>query len=100
MATIRPNDPAKNPAKTQPGRTQSKDVNAVNEQGMSPLHIAIGQNDIRWVRSLIEQGAKFFPDKEGRWPSTIAALMEVDDELQDYIADEEEKAEQNQSDES
>ncbi len=71
-------------------------INAVNEYGMSALHIAVGEGDLQRVRRLIEAGAKFFPDNEGRWPSTIAALMKVDDELLDYIAEAEEKAEQNQ----
>jgi uncharacterized protein len=64
---------------------------------MSALHIAVGKNSIGRVRWLVGRGAKFFPDKEGRWPSTIAALMEVDDNLLDYVAEMEERAEVNES---
>ncbi len=90
MAKIRPET---HPLRGSP-RVRSRDakeVNAVNERGMSALHIAVGQNDLLRVRSLVQRGAKFFPDHEGRWPSTIAALMEVDDDLLDYVAETEER---------
>jgi uncharacterized protein len=76
---------------------RQNDINATNEYGMSQLHIAVGQNNLRKVRILVEAGATFFPDKEGRWPSTIAAIMGVDDDLLDYVAEmEEQKIEINQ----
>lgn len=60
--------------------------------GMTELHIAVGDNRLDLVRSLVERGAWFFPDKEGRWPSTIALICEVDEELIDYITQEEDRA--------
>lgn len=60
--------------------------------GMSALHLAVGFNQFEIVKILVEAGAKFFPDKEGRWPSTMAVICEVDEELMDYIAEEEERA--------
>ena len=59
--------------------------------GLTALHIAIGRNDLSLTKLLVEAGAAFSPDKQGRWPSTIAALMEVDDELLDYVAEMEER---------
>ncbi len=74
-----------------------EDVNTINPvTGMSPLHIAVGINRLDMVRSLVEAGARFFPDNHGRMPSLIAALCETSEEMQDYIAEQERKAETNQ----
>lgn len=55
--------------------------------GLCALHIAVGSNDERLARFLIEEaGASFFPDRFGRWPSLIAAECRVDEALSDYIA--------------
>jgi len=60
--------------------------------GLTALHIAVGRNDLKMARMLVEAGAEFVPDNEGRMPSLIAALCEAGEELQDYIAEAEEKA--------
>lgn len=62
------------------------------DTGVSALHIAIGNNDLVLCRFLIEEcKAGFFADKFGRWPTLVAAECQVDDELGDYIAEQEEK---------
>ncbi|MGB3539103.1 MAG: ankyrin repeat domain-containing protein [Mesorhizobium sp.] len=61
--------------------------------GLAALHIAVGRNDLAMVKFLVERGASFFADRRGRWPSTIASLCEVSEELCDYIADAEAGAE-------
>jgi hypothetical protein len=60
--------------------------------GLMALHIAIGRNDLQMTRMLVDAGAEFVPDSEGRMPSLIAALCETSEELQDYILEAEEKA--------
>jgi len=74
------------------------DVNRVVDPvtGMSQLHIAVGLNQLDRVRALVEAGARFFPDQHGRMPSVIAALCETSEEMQDYVAEQERKAETNQ----
>jgi uncharacterized protein len=64
--------------------------------GMSPLHIAVGINRLDMVRSLVQAGARLFPDQHGRMPSVIAAQLETSEEMQDYIAEQERKADTNQ----
>jgi hypothetical protein len=67
------------------------DINAVHAQtGLSALHIAIGANDLPLCRYLIERcGAAFFADKFGRWPTLVAIECHADDELSDYIVEQE-----------
>lgn len=61
-----------------------------SETGLSALHIAVGTNNLALVRNLVEKhNASFFPDKFGRWPSLIAAECKVDDDLSDYIVEQE-----------
>lgn len=60
--------------------------------GMNALHIAVGRNNLEMTKVLVEAGIKFIPDNEGRMPSLIAAICEVDDELSDYIVEAEQKA--------
>lgn len=60
--------------------------------GMTALHVAVGRNNLAMTKMLVEAGAKFIPDAQGRMPSVIAAEMEVDEELQDYIVEAEAKA--------
>ena len=60
--------------------------------GMTALHVAVGRNNLPLTRALVEAGAKFIPDGQGRMPSYIAAEMEVDEELQDFIVEAEAKA--------
>ena len=64
--------------------------------GMSALHVAVGLNRLDMVKLLVELGARFFPDNEGRMPSLIAAECETSEAMQDYIADAERKAEADQ----
>jgi hypothetical protein len=72
---------------------EPESINATDPAtGMSQLHIAAGTNRLDKVRSLVEAGARFFPDNEGRWPSTIAVICETDEELIDYIIAAEERA--------
>ena len=61
--------------------------------GMAALHMAVGRNDLAMVKFLVEKGASFFPDRHGRWPSTIASLCEVSEELCDFIAEAEARVE-------
>ena len=61
--------------------------------GLTPLHIAVGRDHIEMARCLVERGAKFVPDKQGRLPSTIAAECEVSDKMCDFIVEAEAKAE-------
>jgi hypothetical protein len=60
--------------------------------GMNALHIAVGRNNLDMTRLLVEAGIKFIPDNEGRMPSLIAAICDVDDDLSDYIVEAEQKA--------
>jgi hypothetical protein len=60
--------------------------------GMSALHLAIGRNHLDIVRALIEFGASFVPDRQGRMPTVIAAECEVSEHLNDFIAEAEARA--------
>ncbi|KAB2884143.1 MAG: ankyrin repeat domain-containing protein [Albidovulum sp.] len=56
--------------------------------GLSALHIAVGTNNLKLTRALVEQyRAGFFPDRAGRWPSLIAIECDVDEDLADYITE-------------
>ncbi len=69
-------------------------IDAVDpETGMSILHIAVGRNNLDMVKYLVERGASFFADATGRWPTTVAAVCEVSEELSDFIAEAEARAE-------
>ena len=61
--------------------------------GLTALHIAVGRDHLELAHSLVERGAAFLPDKQGRMPTTIAAECEVSDEMCDFIAEAEAKAE-------
>jgi ankyrin repeat protein len=61
--------------------------------GMTALHWAVGCNHLELVRFLVERGALFVPDKQGRMPTTIAAECEVSEELCDFIVEAEAAAE-------
>jgi uncharacterized protein len=60
--------------------------------GLTALHIAVGTDNLKMARYLVDAGARFEPDGQGRYPSTIAAECEVSEELCDYIVEAEEKA--------
>jgi uncharacterized protein len=64
-----------------------------NVTGMTALHLAVGRNHLKLARILVEHGASFVPDKQGRMPTTIAAECEVSEELSDFIAEAEARAE-------
>jgi uncharacterized protein len=69
-------------------------VDAADEKtGMTALHIAVGRNNLAIARILVERGASFIVDKQGRMPTTIAAECEVSEELSDFIAEAEARAE-------
>jgi ankyrin repeat protein len=88
---------ASRPEGLENGQTDPATINAIHPvTGMSPLHIAVGIDRLDLVRSLVEAGARFFPDKQGRMPSLIAALCETSEEMQDYITEQERKIETNQ----
>lgn len=56
--------------------------------GLTALHIAVGTNNLHLTRILVEDWeAGFGPDAKGRWPSLIAAEVEVDVALADYIVE-------------
>lgn len=61
--------------------------------GMTALHLAVGRNHLDLARFLVEYGATFVPDKQGRMPTTVAAECEVSEELCDFIAEAEARAE-------
>jgi ankyrin repeat protein len=60
--------------------------------GMTALHLAVGGNHLDLARLLVERGASFMPDKQGRMQTTIAAECEVSGELCDFIAQAEARA--------
>ena len=69
-------------------------VDATDENtGMTALHIAVGRNNLEIARILVEHGASFIADKQGRMPSTVAAECEVSEDLCDFIAEAEARAE-------
>lgn len=56
--------------------------------GLSALHIAVGSNNLKLAKLLIEEfHAPFGPDAFGRWPTTVAAECRADPDLLDYIVD-------------
>jgi ankyrin repeat protein len=62
------------------------DLDATNpDTGMTALHMAVGFNRLDMVKLIVAAGAKFSADYEGRLPSIMAADLQVDEELQDYI---------------
>jgi hypothetical protein len=67
---------------------QGMDINYVHPNtGLPMLHMAVGLNHKDIVRFMLENGAKVTPDRNGRWPSTVAALCEVDGEICDMVSD-------------
>lgn len=68
------------------------DIDAIDDAtGLSALHFAIGRNHFELTKLLLDRGATFRPDRRGRWPSTIAELCEVDEELLDLVVEAEAK---------
>ncbi|MHC2424228.1 ankyrin repeat protein [Bradyrhizobium elkanii] len=68
------------------------DIDCVHEQtGLSPLHIAVGTNNLALTKFFIDAGARIGPDRSGRWPTVIAAECRADENLCDYIVEEEAK---------
>jgi ankyrin repeat protein len=61
--------------------------------GLTALHIAVGTDNLRTAKFLVERGASFLADKRGRMPTTVAAECEVSDAMCDFIAEAEAKAE-------
>jgi ankyrin repeat protein len=61
--------------------------------GLTALHIAVGRDHLAIAKHLVGCGAKFVPDHQGRTPTTVAAECEVSDEMCDFIAEAEAKAE-------
>ncbi|WP_371061528.1 ankyrin repeat domain-containing protein [Rhodosalinus sp. 5P4] len=64
-------------------------VDARHEKtGLTPLHIAVGSNNLELARLLVEEfSAPFGPDAFGRWPTTVAAECRTDVALLDYIVE-------------
>ncbi len=67
------------------------DVNARHpEAGLTALHLAVGTNNYALTVYLIEKyGARFGPDRFGRWPTSIAAHYCAAGKLCDYIVEQE-----------
>jgi uncharacterized protein len=63
------------------------------QTGLTALHIAVGRDHLDLAKYLVKMGAPFLPDNQGRTPTTIAAECEVSDEMCDFIAEAEAKAE-------
>jgi uncharacterized protein len=61
--------------------------------GLTALHIAVGRDHLAIAKYLVGCGAEFVPDHQGRAPTTVAAECEVSDEMCDFIAEAEAKAE-------
>jgi hypothetical protein len=61
--------------------------------GMTALHLAVGQDHLGIAEMLVEGGAPFVTDKQGRMPSTVAAECEVSEAMNDFIAEAEARAE-------
>jgi hypothetical protein len=59
--------------------------------GMTLLHAACATDNLLALRSLVRDGAPFVPDRQGRFPSIIAAECEASDELLDFVAEMEEQ---------
>jgi len=70
------------------------DINyAMPKSGLTALHVAVGTNNLPLVRYLVEErGARFKPDRYGRWPTTMAAECRADGDLCDYIVEKEAEA--------
>lgn len=60
--------------------------------GLTALHIAVGRNNLPLTKVLVEAGAAFIPDAQGRMPSVIATELEVSEELAHYICEAESRA--------
>lgn len=74
--------------------TQGVSPDAVDgSTGMTALHLAIGRNHLEIARALVEFGALFVPDRQGRMPTVIAAECEASEELSNFIAEAEARAE-------
>lgn len=68
------------------------DIDCVHEQtGLSALHIVVGTNNLALTKFFIDAGARIGPDRSGRWPTLIAAVCRADENLCDYIVEEEAK---------
>lgn len=72
---------------------QGANVDGWHEQtGLNALHLAVGTNNLLLVKYLLETaGAELVPDRSGRWPTVIAAECSADEELCDYIVEQEAK---------
>ena len=58
------------------------------ETGLTALHLAVGTNNLTLTRYLVEDcGARFGPDRFGRWPTSVAAHCRVAEPLCDYIVE-------------
>jgi ankyrin repeat protein len=64
-----------------------------DETGLTPIHVAVGTDNMTLAALLVERGVKFVPDRKGRMPTTVAAECEVSDEMCDFIVEAEAKAE-------
>jgi hypothetical protein len=60
--------------------------------GMTLLHLACAIGNLPAAKLLVERGAQFIPDSQGRMPSIIAADAEASPELCDFIVEAEAKA--------
>jgi co-chaperonin GroES (HSP10) len=67
---------------------QGLSPDSFNAMAALPLfHLVIGRNHLEATKLLIEYGVTFRPDMYGRWPSTIAAICEVSEELCDLVVE-------------
>jgi len=60
--------------------------------GMTLIHYACIYDNLEAVHLLLERNAPLVPDKDGRMPSILAAIAKASEELQDYIAQAEDRA--------
>jgi hypothetical protein len=69
------------------------DIDTIHGQfPMTLLHAACAVDNFPAVKIIVEHGARFIPDGQGRMPSIIAVECEASEELCDYIVEQEEAA--------
>lgn len=73
--------------KAEAARKAGADVNAFDPLAlMAPLHWAVGSNNLKMTKYLVEEcGAVFRSDAFRRWPTVVAIACNVSLKMHDYI---------------
>lgn len=79
--------------KAEAARKAGADINAFDPLArMPPLHWAVGSDNLRMTKYLVEEcGAVFRRNESGRWPTLVAAECMVSGKMCDYIVVQEAK---------